>query len=114
MKLLLLFSIFVFSLHKPHSESESFCVRKIKQPEKADSFKVYYFDGLGYVVGQYEEVTGPNGNMATTFVRLVFDPTIHKYYPWPSNQPGRFNTIWEQDSCKAKRHWFNYESQWEK
>lgn len=98
------------------------CNRQIKQPSKTDSFKVYNFGG-SYVVGQYEKLAAPNKDGVydfssrsydTVFIRLVFDPRLNAYYPFPENQFGGYNTIWEKDSCIAKQHWFKYEKQWAK
>lgn len=99
------------------------CERKIKQPWKHEVYKVYYFEGLGYVVGTYQQQAVPekdgyiNANNPTykqVFVRLVFNPEIRKYYPWPDNQYGPHYEIWAKDSCSAKEYWFRYEAQWKK
>jgi len=103
------------------------CERKIKQFDNTSHFKVYYFKGLGYVVGEYERLfvgdtmymssdgrEDPRNRYATVFVRLVYDVQSQVYYPFPENQTCPCKTIWEADSCKAKQHWFNYEKQWVK
>lgn len=119
MKYLLIPMIFLFACES-HIDP---CKRNIRQPPHEDSFRVHFFENLGYVVGKYENLSVPDKDgyynwdhpeTMRIFTRLVFDLRIQKYYPFPDNQSGPYNTIWEKDSCAAKVHWFKYEKQWVK